>query len=131
MKKIVNKYIVIFSIGLIISCDSKKLEFGNAGLSQKIELTNINDLMKNPTEFDNDTLKIIGEFHLTMENRGVYWKSKQIWIDSFKPATELDSVWKNMNEKKVKIIGLYKAGKAGHLGLYDGQFKEIYYIRTE
>ena len=36
-----------------------------------------------------------------------------------------------MNGEKVEIIGLYKAGKTGYLGLYDGQFKEIYYIKTE
>jgi hypothetical protein len=127
----VNRFKILIIIGLIISCNSNKIEFGNADLSQKLELTNIRDLMKKPTEFNNDTLKIIGEFHLTMENRGIYWKSQQIWIDSFKPATELDSVWKNMNGKKVEIIGLYKAGKTGHLGLYNGQFKEIYYIKTE
>ncbi len=131
LKTIVNKYKILIFIGLLVSCNSNKIEFGDDELSQKIELTNISVLIENPTEFDNDTLKIIGEFHLTMENRGIYWKSQQIWIDSFKPATELDSVSKNMNGKKVEIIGLYKAGKTGHLGLYDGQLKEIYYIKTE
>jgi hypothetical protein len=127
----VNKFKFIILIGLLVSCNPNKIEFGNVELSQKLELTNISVLIKNATEFDNDTLKIIGKLHLDMENKGIYSKSQQIWIDSFKPATEFDSVWKKLNGKKVEIIGLYKAGKTGHLGLYDGQLKEIYYIRTE
>tara|TARA_R100000544_G_C2205167_1_gene48875 strand:- start:24 stop:371 length:348 start_codon:yes stop_codon:yes gene_type:complete len=115
----------------MISCNSNKVEFGNTELSQKIELTNISDSLQNPTEFDNDTLKIVGELHLDLENKGVFAKSEKIWIKSFKPATELDSVWKKMNRRKVEIIGLYKAGKTGHLGLYNGQLKEIYYIKTK
>ena len=126
-----NKIKILIFIGLIISCNSNKIEFGNTELSQKIELTNISDLMQNPTEFDNDTLKIVGELHLDLENKGIFSKSEKIWINSFKPATELDSVWKRINGKKVEIIGLYKAGKTGHLGLYNGQLKEIYYIKTK
>jgi hypothetical protein len=122
---------ILIFIGLIISCNSNKIEFGNTELSQKIELTNISDLMQNPTAFDNDTLKIVGELHLDLENKGIFSKSEKIWINSFKPATELDSVWKRINGKKVEIIGLYKAGKTGHLGLYNGQLKEIYYIKTK
>ncbi|QXP78817.1 MULTISPECIES: hypothetical protein [Winogradskyella] len=122
---------ILIFIGLIISCNSNKIEFGNTELSQKIELTNISDLMQNPTGFDNDTLKIVGELHLDLENKGIFSKSEKIWINSFKPATELDSVWKRINGKKVEIIGLYKAGKTGHLGLYNGQLKEIYYIKTK
>jgi len=122
---------ILIFIGLIISCNSNKIEFGNIELSQKIELTNISDLMQNPTGFDNDTLKIVGELHLDLENKGFFSKSEKIWINSFKPATELDSVWKRINGKKVEIIGLYKAGKTGHLGLYNGQLKEIYYIKTK
>ncbi len=131
LKKIVNKYKVLIFIGLLVSCNPNKTEFGNAELSQKIKLTNFSTLIKNPTEFDNDTLKIIGELHLDLENKRIYYKSQKIWIESFKPATELDSVWIKMNGEKVEIIGLYKAGKSGYLGLYDGQFKEIYYIKTE
>ncbi|WP_179333042.1 hypothetical protein [Winogradskyella costae] len=122
---------ILIFIGLIISCNSNKIEFGNTELSQKIELMNISDLMQNPTGFDNDTLKIVGELHLDLENKGIFSKSEKIWINSFKPATELDSVWKRINGKKVEIIGLYKAGKTGHLGLYNGQLKEIYYIKTK
>lgn len=126
-----NRFKILIVIGLIISCNSNKIEFGNTELSQKIELTNISDLLQNPTEFDNDTLKIVGELHLDLENKGIFAKSEKIWIQSFKPATELDSVWKKINGKKVEIIGLYKAGKTGHLGLYNGQLKEIYYIKTK
>jgi len=127
----VNRFKILIFIGLIISCNSNKIEFGNTELSQKIELTNISDLMQNPTGFDNDTLKIVGELHLDLENKGIFSKSEKIWINSFKPATELDSVWKRINGKKVEIIGLYKAGNTGHLGLYNGQLKEIYYIKTK
>ena len=126
-----NRFNILIVIGLMISCNSNKVEFGNTELSQKIELTNISDSLQNPTEFDNDTLKIVGELHLDLENKGVFAKSEKIWIKSFKPATELDSVWKKMNRRKVEIIGLYKAGKTGHLGLYNGQLKEIYYIKTK
>ena len=126
-----NRSKISIIIGLIISCNSNKIEFGNADLSQKIELTDIGDLMKHPIKSHNDTIKIIGEFHFTLENRGIYWKSQQIWIDSFKPATELDSVGKKMNGKRVEIIGLYRAGKTGHLGLYNGKFKEVYSFKTE
>lgn len=131
LKNLVTKYKILIFIGLLVSCNANEAEFGDAELSQKIELTNIRDLVKNPTEFDNDTLKISGELHLDLENKGVFYKSQKIWIDSFKPATELDSVWEKMNGKKVEIIGLYKTGKTGHLGLYDGQLKEVYYIKTE
>ena len=126
-----NRSKILIIIGLIISCNSNKIEFGNADLSQKIELIDIGDLMRHPIKFHNDTIKIIGEFHFTLENRGIYWKSQQIWIDSFKPATELDSVGKKMNGKRVEIIGLYRAGKTGHLGLYNGKFKEVYSFKTE
>ena len=126
-----NRFKILIVIGLVISCNSNKIEFGNTELSQKIELTNISDLLQNPTEFDNDTLKIVGELHLDLENKGIFSKSEKIWIQSFKPATELDSVWKKINGKKVEIIGLYKAGKTGHLGLYNGKLKEIYYIKTK
>ena len=126
-----SKYKILIFIGLLVSCNPNKSEFGDAELTRKIKLANISDLSKKSNEFDNDTLKIIGELHLDLENKGVYYKSRRIWIDSFKPATELDSVWEKMNGKKVEIIGLYKAGQTGHLGLYDGQFKEIYYIKTE
>ena len=122
-----TKFKIIIFIGLLISCSTKKAEFGNAELSQKITLTDITLLKENPTDFDNDTLKIVGKLYLTLENKGI----DDIWIPSFKPATELDSVWNKMNEKKVELIGLYKSGKTGHLGLYNGQFTEIYYIKTK
>jgi hypothetical protein len=126
-----KKHLILIFIGLIFSCNTQKTEFGNAEILQKVSLTNINELSKNRTEFDNDTLKIIGELHLDLENKGIYVESEKIWIKSFKPATELDSVWRKMNGKKVEIIGLYKSGKTGHLGLYNGQLKEIYYIKTK
>ena len=85
---------------------------------------------KNPADFDNDTLRLSGDLHLDLENKGIFLKSHKIWIESFRPATELDSAWNNMNGKQVEIIGLYQAGKTGHLGQFDGQFKEIYYIKT-
>ena len=131
LKKIVINFKIFLFIGLLVSCNPNKTEFGNADLSNKIELTDINDLNKNPTDFDNDTLKIIGELHLDLENKGIFDQSGKIWVESFKPATELDSVWKKLNGKKVEIIGFYKAGKTGHLGIYNGQFKEIYYIKAE
>tara|TARA_R110002012_G_scaffold295589_1_gene492245 strand:- start:1296 stop:1679 length:384 start_codon:yes stop_codon:yes gene_type:complete len=127
----VNKYRILIFIGLLVSCNTQKTEYGNAKISHKISLTDISELSKNRTDFDNDTLKIIGELHLDLENKGIYNESEKIWIDSFKPATELDSVWKKLNGKKVELIGLYKSGKTGHLGLYNGQFKEIYYIKTD
>ncbi|WP_179346703.1 hypothetical protein [Winogradskyella ursingii] len=126
-----KKHLILIFIGLIVSCNTQKTEFGNAEILQKVSLTNISELSENRTEFDNDTLKIIGELHLDLENKGIYVESEKIWIKSFKPATELDSVWKKMNGRKVEIIGLYKAGKTGHLGLYNGQLKEIYYIKTK
>ena len=131
LKKIVTKYKILIFIGLLFSCNTHKTEFGNAEISKKINLTEISELSKNRTEFNNDTLKLIGELHLDLENKGLYNKSEKIWINSFQPATELDSVWKQINGKKVELIGLYKSGKTGHLGLYNGQFTEIYYIRTE
>lgn len=126
-----TKFRILIFIGLLISCNTKQTEYGNGELFQKINLTEIGALKENSTEFDNDTIKILGELHLDLENKGIYGDSKKIWIDSFKPATELDSVWKKMNGKRVQLIGLYKSGKTGHLGLYDGQFIEVYYIKTE
>ncbi len=131
LKNIVTKFKILILIGLLISCKSNETEFGNVELSQRINLTDISDLKNKPTEFENDTLKLIGELHLDLENKGIYVESEKIWIDSFKPATELDSVWKKMNGRKVELIGLYKSGITGHLGLYNGQFTEIYYISTE
>ncbi|SDX51142.1 hypothetical protein SAMN05216556_13821 [Aequorivita viscosa] len=131
LKKIVTKYKILILIGLLVSCITEKTEYGNAELSQKINLTEISSVFKNSTEFNNDTLKISGVLHLDLENKGIYAKSDKIWLNSFKPATELDSVWKRMNGKKVELIGLYKSGKTGHLGLYNGQFTEIYYIKTK
>ncbi|MGV6832046.1 MAG: hypothetical protein ACWA5P_10875 [bacterium] len=118
-------------IGLLVSCNTKKAEFGNADLSQKINLTKITDLKEKLPEFDNDTLRITGELHVDLENKGIFYNSEKIWIDSFKPATELDTVWRKMNGKTVEIIGRYKSGKTGHLGLYNGKFTEIYYIKTK
>ncbi|WP_143036912.1 hypothetical protein [Aequorivita viscosa] len=126
-----TKYKILILIGLLVSCITEKTEYGNAELSQKINLTEISSVFKNSTEFNNDTLKISGVLHLDLENKGIYAKSDKIWLNSFKPATELDSVWKRMNGKKVELIGLYKSGKTGHLGLYNGQFTEIYYIKTK
>ena len=130
MKNMKKGSILIFTI-LITSCNTQRTEFGNAEISRKLSLTNIKELSENQTAFDNDTLKIIGELHLDLENKGIFSKSEKIWINSFKPTTELDSTWKKLNGKEVEIIGLYKAGKTGHLGLYNGQFKEVYYIKTE
>lgn len=131
LKKMMTEYKILILVGVLVSCNTNNKEFGNAQLSQKIHLTNISFLSKNPTDFDNDTLKIIGKLHLDLENKGIYNQSHNIWINSFKPATELDSVWKNFNGKNVEIIGLYLAGKTGHLEQYNGQFKEIYYIKTD
>ncbi|WP_139242023.1 hypothetical protein [Aquimarina spongiae] len=125
-----TKFKILIFIGFLISCNKEKTEFGNAELSQRINLIEITDLTENSSDFDNDTLKIIGDLHLELENKGIFSKSGKIWIDSFKPATELDTVWKKMNGKTVEIIGLYKSGKTGHLGLYNGEFKEIYYIKV-
>jgi len=127
----VRKFKILLFIGLLFSCNTEKTEYGNAELSQKIHLTEISSIFKNSTEFNNDTLKISGELHLDLENKGIYAESDKIWLNSFKPATELDSVWKRMNGKKVELIGLYKSGKTGHLGLYNGQFTEIYFIKTK
>ena len=126
-----RKFKILLFIGVLFSCNTEKTEYGNAVLSQKIHLTEISSVFKNSTEFNKDTLKISGELHLDLENKGIYAESDKIWLNSFKPATELDSVWKRMNGKKVELIGLYKSGKTGHLGLYNGQFTEIYYIKTK
>lgn len=95
-----KKHLILVLIVLVVSCNTQKTEFGNAEISQKVSLTDISELSGNPTDFDNDTLKIVGELHLDLENKGIYVESEKIWIKSFKPATELDSVWKKMNEKK-------------------------------
>ncbi|UAB75645.1 hypothetical protein [Mesoflavibacter sp. SCSIO 43206] len=126
-----RKFKILLFIGVLFSCNTEKTEYVNAVLSQKIHLTEISSVFKNSTEFNKDTLKISGELHLDLENKGIYAESDKIWLNSFKPATELDSVWKRMNGKKVELIGLYKSGKTGHLGLYNGQFTEIYYIKTK
>ncbi len=126
-----SKFKILIVIGLLFSCNRLKIEYGNAELSQKINLTEISDLLKNPTVFNNDTLKISGELHLDLENKGIYDESDKIWLNTFEPATKLDSVWNKMNGKRVVLVGLYKSGKTGHLGLYNGQFTQIYYIKTE
>jgi hypothetical protein len=125
------KHIIIFIIGLFVSCNSNLTEYGNAELSKEYKSVNISNLMENPADFNNDTLKIEGELHLDLENRGVFLKSNKIWINTFKPATDFDSVWNNMNGEYVEIIGLYQSEETGHLGIYNGQFKEVYYIKTD
>ena len=126
-----EKHLFLFLILLIVSCNTQKTEFGNAEISNRVSLTDISELSGNLADFDNDTLKITGELHLDLENKGIYVESEKIWIKSFKPATELDSVWKKINRKKVEIIGLYKSGQTGHLGVYNGQLEEVYYIKTQ
>ncbi len=126
-----NKHLFLILIGLLVSCNESHLEYGNTELSAKFNVTKIETIEKNPTELNMDTIRIIGQLGLDLENKGINHKTFPIWINSFHPATKMDSVWKNMNYKKVEIIGLYKSGKTGHLGLYNGQLKEIYYIKTK
>ncbi|MDT0648422.1 hypothetical protein RM545_17150 [Zunongwangia sp. F260] len=88
-------------------------------------------LKENNSDFDNDTVRLVGELHLDLENKGIFLDSHKIWIDSFKPASDLDTIWEYMNGKEIEIIGLYQSGQSGHLGFYDGQLKEVYYIKTK
>ncbi|SKB35196.1 hypothetical protein SAMN05660776_0638 [Salegentibacter holothuriorum] len=125
------KYRFLLLIGLIVSCSSNQTEFGNSELLQKHNPITISELKENPTDFDNDTVRLVGELHLDLENKGISFDSHKIWIDSFKPASDLDTIWEYMNGKEIEIIGLYQSGHSGHLGIYDGQLKEVYYIKTK
>ncbi len=70
----------------------------------------IEDLRNNRLLFNNDTEKIR--------------------IESFSLANTLDSLRDKMYEQKVEIIELNKSGKTGHLGLYNGKFIEVYYLKS-
>ena len=124
------KYPLLVLLLVLVSCQ-EEIELGNSDLVPKINLIEIEELKKKPTEFNNDTIRLKCAIYLTMENHSFYNKDYSIWIDSFNPATDLKTGWEKFNNKKVELIGLYQSGKTGHLGLYNGKFIEIYYIKSE
>ncbi len=127
------KYIILGFILFIFSCKESK-EYGNLQLPSRIQLTNIECLKNNLSEFNNDTLRIRGKLFIEFENVGIVNDGISIWINNFKPAVKIefgDENYEILNNTNVEIIGKYKSGKTGHLGLYDGEFEEIFFIKTD
>tara|TARA_R110000868_G_scaffold326959_1_gene587951 strand:- start:578 stop:916 length:339 start_codon:yes stop_codon:yes gene_type:complete len=110
------------------------VEYGDASLIEKIDLVDIKALKKSPVEFDNDTIRIQGKVFIEFENVALVNEGFSIWINSFEPAVGIKLGSKSDEEldgKNVEIIGIYKAGSAGHLGLHNGQISEIFLIKTK
>ncbi|MBL86424.1 MAG: hypothetical protein CMO82_07180 [Winogradskyella sp.] len=68
---------------------------------------------------------------MSFENISIGNGDSWIWIDSFKPAVEFDTVYNNLNFCEVQLTGLFDSKNTGHLGQYNGGFKKIYVIKTE
>ena len=128
-----NRYIILALFCLIISC-KVGVEYGDANLIEKIDLVQIETLKQSPEDFDNDTIRIEGKVFIEFENVALVNEGFPIWINSFEPAVGIklgNESDKELNGKNVEIIGIYKSGIAGHLGLYNGQLNEILFIRTK
>jgi hypothetical protein len=132
VEKFMNKYLILSIFCLIVSC-KEKVEYGDAKLTEKIDLTRIETLKKQPEGFNNDTIRIKGKVFIEWENVAIVNDEFSIWINSFEPAIGMelaDESDKKLNGKNVELIGIYKAGMTGHLGRYNGRLSEIFYIKS-
>ncbi len=128
-----NRLILLLLIFCITFFSCKKdYQFGSSELSAKVELTDINILLSTERKkFNNDTLKLKGTISISAENVSITDGESWIWIDSFEPATDFDTVYENMNYRDVEIIGLFDSENTGHMLGYNSGLKEVYFIKTE
>ncbi|WP_243472544.1 hypothetical protein [Winogradskyella sp. MH6] len=124
------KILLIILPFVLFSC-KKEYDYGNSELFEKIDLTDINILKGYRTKFDNDTLRVKGKVTISFENISIGNGDSWIWVDSFEPAVEFDTVYNNLNYREVELIGLFDSKNTGHLGQYNGGFEKIYAIKTE
>ncbi|WP_299229694.1 hypothetical protein [uncultured Psychroserpens sp.] len=122
-------YLLLISL-LIFAC-SKNQEYGNSEIINKYEFTDFQSVVKNPKEFYKDTLRIKGQITMSSHNVSITDGKSWIWIDSFEPAVDYDTVYQNLNMRDVELIGVFDFREKGFMDSYDGKFTELFYIKTE
>ncbi|MCK5443828.1 MAG: hypothetical protein KAJ23_18240 [Maribacter sp.] len=100
-------------------------------LANNLELTEFQTIISNPAAFYNDTIKIKGQISMSSHNVSITDGTSWIWIDSFEPALDFDTVYEDLNMHQVEIVGIYEFRKKGFMDDYVGKFTSLYYIKTQ
>ena len=130
LKKIVQTYyIIIFSL-VFLACDENR-EYGNFNLVNNYELTDFQSIISNPEGFYNDTLRVHGEISISSHNVSLTDGDFGIWIESFDPAVDFNTVYENLNMKEVELIGIYDRRENIFMDEYVGKFTKLLYIKIK
>lgn len=128
MKKRIKIYYVLILSLCLFSCKENK-EYGNSILAKNIELTEFQSVISNPKAFFNDTIRIKGQISMSSHNVSITDGISWIWIDSFEPALDFNTIPENLNMQQVEIIGIYDFRETGFMEIYVGKFTDVHYIK--
>ena len=120
-------------LGLLTSCQ-EPMEFGNSKLAEDIDFISLEQFEQNPENYHNDTIKIRGTLYVEYENVSIKLNNISIWIETFEPSIigglEEDKR-KKLNGDNVELTGIYNAEQKGHLGLFNGHFTKVFYMKSK
>ena len=125
------KFLILLLFTLVLISCAEKYEFGDKDLINGLSETRWTDLKENTDNYDNDTILISGRFHTGFEDFSINKSSDGIWLNSFDPLSINQEVEEKINNRDVKLFGLFNPNKRGHLGRYLGTIEEVYYLKTE
>ena len=147
MKKIITVLFLLF----VISCaHGGKLAQGCETIDgEEYCMVSMVSLIANPDRYDKTKIIVTGYYKTEMEMSGLFLTedhaqiedySNAIWVSYNKDSTlalakTKDNTWKEWvsdlvdgstaRNNYVRIVGIFRAGPAGHFGVYQGEISEV------
>ncbi|SKB36763.1 hypothetical protein SAMN03080601_00337 [Alkalitalea saponilacus] len=129
------KIISLLTAFLSIGCNNKVVFYSDDSQDVKYQVVDVDSLEMKALDYDNKPIEISGYFHMDIENIYIHNNNNEnrIWLDFnfFKPLKGDNDDTLNgkrlmtLKGKKVKVRGVYKIDKTGHLGVYNGGITDI------
>ncbi len=86
------------------------------------------ELIARPEVWNNRRVAVRGHLHLEFEGNALYVSnaprrySEAVWFDTRGVSPELQ---RHFNDRDVRVIGTFRAGRRGHMGLFAGTLEQI------
>jgi hypothetical protein len=132
MKKI---YLFIFILTLL-SCNKDFSFSSDLNNTKNYKAINANAFSKNPENFNNKKVELIGNFYMDFEHIYLVVENKKVYLDfdfykklKDKSGNELDGEkLLSFNGKQIVVKGKYINGITGHINCCEGKLIEIAYF---
>lgn len=130
-EKEIMKFLILMIFTLTLSSCSENYEFGDKDLIIDLKEIQWPDLKECPDQYNEDTILISGRFHYSFEDVSINQDSDGIWLNSFNSLLVDQEFQQKMDNRNIKLFGLFNSSDKGHLGRYLGTIEKVFYLKIE